>query len=77
MRYHGNGTGLLIKILLDELVPDLTNRAVFTCGPAPFMSILQDCLESRNFDMNYFHKKGFGQAQESSEDRQSYFDLER
>ncbi|MFT6984786.1 MAG: NADH oxidoreductase Hcr [Psychromonas sp.] len=66
----GHRTGLLNNILLDELVPDLTKRAVFTCGPEPFMDILQDCLESRDFDMNYFHKESFGQSQESREGRQ-------
>jgi len=67
----GYRTGLLNKTLLDELVPDLTNRAVFTCGPAPFMSILQDCLERRIFDMNYFHKESFGQSREICEDSQN------
>ncbi|MFT6924563.1 MAG: NADH oxidoreductase Hcr [Psychromonas sp.] len=67
----GYRTGLLNKILFDELVPDLTKRAVFTCGPGPFMSILQECLESRDFDMNYFHKESFGQLQDCSEGSQS------
>ncbi|MGB5446462.1 MAG: hybrid-cluster NAD(P)-dependent oxidoreductase [Psychromonas sp.] len=67
----GHRTGLLNKILLDELVPDLNKRAVFTCGPGPFMSILQDCLESRDFDMNYFHKESFGQSRESAAASQS------
>jgi NADH oxidoreductase Hcr len=56
---------------LDELAPDLTKRAVFTCRPAPFISILQDCLKSRDFDMNYFHQESFGQSQNRSEGNQS------
>ncbi|GLS82675.1 hybrid-cluster NAD(P)-dependent oxidoreductase [Paraferrimonas haliotis] len=56
-RYH---FGLLDQALFEQLVPSLERKAVFTCGPAPFMALLEHCLQHRNFDMSLFHQESFG-----------------
>ncbi|MFD2097190.1 hybrid-cluster NAD(P)-dependent oxidoreductase [Corallincola platygyrae] len=62
--YH---SGLLDQDLFQKLVPELTGRAVYTCGPAPFMALLETCLERRGFDMSRYHMESFGQVPASSE----------
>ncbi|GLP96665.1 hybrid-cluster NAD(P)-dependent oxidoreductase [Paraferrimonas sedimenticola] len=51
--------GLLNQALFDALIDDLADTAVFTCGPEPFMAILEDCLATRGFDMARFYKESF------------------
>jgi NADH oxidoreductase Hcr len=58
----GYRSGLIREPLLNEMIPELSNHTVYTCGPTPFMKILEDYLQHRGFDMQRFHKESFGQA---------------
>ena len=42
-----------------ELVPALTERTVFCCGPEAFMLNVKSCLKALNFDMNAYHDESF------------------
>ena len=72
---NGYEYGLLSDEMLSQHLPDLTGRTVFTCGPTPFMALLKECLQDRNFNMQYFHQESFGEspvAQDSHQQRQQY-----
>jgi ferredoxin-NADP reductase len=53
-------TGRITSELLAEIVPDLTRRAVYLCGPVPFMQSVRDGLVRLNFDMARFAQESFG-----------------
>lgn len=65
---EGYKTGLIKESLLNELIPTLTNYAVYTCGPAPFMNILEAYLIQQSFDMQRFYKESFGERSSHSID---------
>ncbi|MEJ6120993.1 hybrid-cluster NAD(P)-dependent oxidoreductase [Vibrio sp. 2-Bac 85] len=64
----GYKTGLIRESLLNELIPKLSNHAVYTCGPAPFMNILEAYLIQQSFDMQHFYKESFGERSSHSID---------
>lgn len=64
----GYKTGLIRESLLNELIPKLSNLAVYTCGPAPFMNILEAYLIQQSFDMQRFYKESFGERSSYSID---------
>ena len=64
----GYKTGLIRESLLNELIPKLSNHAVYTCGPAPFMNILEAYLIQQSFDMQRFYKESFGERSSHSID---------
>ena len=68
----GYKSGLIRESLLNELMPSLSNHAVYTCGPAPFMNILEMYLMQQNFDMQYFHKESFGELTSHSNDTSNH-----
>ncbi|MBC2652777.1 hybrid-cluster NAD(P)-dependent oxidoreductase [Novosphingobium flavum] len=45
---------------LHVLVPDLSEREVFCCGPEPFMRLVRDLLQGAGFDMGHYHQESFG-----------------
>lgn len=53
-------TGRIAQPLLDLVVPDLRDRAVFVCGPAPFMTSVRSTLEAMNFPMQHYQEESFG-----------------
>jgi ferredoxin-NADP reductase len=53
-------TGRITSELLAEIVPDLARRAVYLCGPVPFMQSVRDGLARLNFDMARFAQESFG-----------------
>jgi len=53
-------TGRVNGQMLELFVPDLRDRHVFTCGPAPFMDAVEKSLEAIGFDMGQFHQESFG-----------------
>ncbi len=65
--------GLLSKDLLQQLQPKLLEQTIYTCGPEPFMELLEDALETIQFDRRNFFKESFGgapiQSESSSEHR--------
>jgi ferredoxin-NADP reductase len=55
----GGLRGFLSIELLRLLAPDLTERAVFCCGPAPYMTAVRRMLDDVGFDMQNYHEESF------------------
>ncbi|WP_211188389.1 hybrid-cluster NAD(P)-dependent oxidoreductase [Gordonia asplenii] len=51
--------GRLSTGLLSALVPDLHERIVYTCGPAPYMASVRQILTDVGFDMDRYHEESF------------------
>ena len=56
--WHGP-RGRLGLPLLREAVPDLTEREVFTCGPAPYMDAVRSLLGQAGVDPSRCHEESF------------------
>ena len=56
--WHGP-RGRLSLPLLREAVPDLTEREVFTCGPAPYMDAVRSLLAQAGADPSRCHEESF------------------
>ena len=52
-------TGFLTLPLLKLIAPDLMEREVFTCGPAPYMKAVRDLLSEAGFDRKQYHEESF------------------
>lgn len=55
-------TGRISPELLAEIVPDLSDRSVYLCGPVPFMETARGIVEQLGFDMARFKQESFGGA---------------
>jgi ferredoxin-NADP reductase len=51
--------GRLSLPMLQALVPDLTEREVFTCGPVPYMEVVRQILKSAAVDPTRCHEESF------------------
>jgi glycine betaine monooxygenase B len=51
--------GLLSGDMLRVLAPDLHEREVFCCGPAPYMAAVRRLLVAAGFDMARYHEESF------------------
>lgn len=51
--------GMLDEALFNRLLPDLSDRTLFTCGPQAYMAAIESFAQARGFDMTYFHKESF------------------
>lgn len=51
--------GRLSTGLLSALVPDLHERIVYTCGPAPYMASVRQILADVGFDFAGYHEESF------------------
>jgi len=51
--------GFLNVDMLRLLAPDLAERAVFCCGPAPYMAAVRRALGEAGFDMQNYHEESF------------------
>ena len=56
--WHGP-RGRLSLPLLREAVPDLVEREVFTCGPAPYMDAVRSLLAQAGVDPSRCHEESF------------------
>jgi ferredoxin-NADP reductase len=56
--WHGP-RGRLSFQLLREAVPDLTERELFTCGPAPYMDAVRSLLAEAGVDPSRCHEESF------------------
>lgn len=45
--------------ILRTLVPDLQERMVFCCGPAPYMAAVRHCLGELGYDMHLYREESF------------------
>jgi glycine betaine catabolism B len=52
-------TGRLSPAMLALIAPDLVEREVFVCGPAPYMAAVRDMLRAAGFDMTRHHEESF------------------
>jgi ferredoxin-NADP reductase len=55
----GGLRGLLRVEMLQLLAPDLAERTVFCCGPAPYMNAVRRMLGEVGFDMRNYHEESF------------------
>jgi ferredoxin-NADP reductase len=51
--------GFLSVEMLRLLAPDLSDRVVFCCGPAPYMAAVRRMLSEAGFDMQHYHEESF------------------
>ena len=51
--------GFLSDEMLRVLAPDLHERDVFCCGPAPYMAAVRRMLVTAGFDMTRYHEESF------------------
>ncbi|WP_416674775.1 2Fe-2S iron-sulfur cluster-binding protein [Egbenema bharatensis] len=58
-------TGRISKSMLNLVVPDLHDRAVFVCGQAGFMHNIKATLETMNFPMQNYQEESFGGRKKS------------
>jgi glycine betaine catabolism B len=55
-------TGISGRLSLPTLLaitPDLTNREIFVCGPAPYMDVVRNMLGSAGVDPQRYHEESF------------------
>jgi ferredoxin-NADP reductase len=55
----GGVRGRINAGMIALLVPDFAARAVFDCGPAPFMAAVRNGLGTLGFDMRHYHEESF------------------
>jgi ferredoxin-NADP reductase len=55
----GGLRGFLSVPMLQLLAPDLAERTVFCCGPAPYMAAVRRMLGDVGFDMANYHEESF------------------
>jgi ferredoxin-NADP reductase len=55
----GGLRGFLNVEMLRLLAPDLAERVVFCCGPAPYMAAVRRMLGEAGFDMQNYHEESF------------------
>src|SRR5262245_24194877 len=55
----GGLRGMLSIEMLQLLAPDLADRVVFCCGPAPYMAAVRRMLDVVGFDMRNYHEESF------------------
>jgi glycine betaine catabolism B len=58
-RNWGAPTGYLSLPLLTSIVPDLTQREIFCCGPEAYMAAVRGMLKDAAFDMAHYHEESF------------------
>lgn len=51
--------GRVSHTALQDIVPDLTERVIFCCGPDGFMQQVKACLQSLEFNMDNYHDESF------------------
>jgi len=47
------------QLLLGLTAPDYMERAVFCCGPEPFMTAVREALAGLGYDMDHYHQESF------------------
>lgn len=51
--------GRLTRSIVEAVAPDVLDRTVFCCGPAPFMQAVRAMLAGAGFDMANYHEESF------------------
>jgi ferredoxin-NADP reductase len=55
----GGFRGRLSLDMLQLIAPDFQTRAIFTCGPTPYMASIRAMLTAAPFDMTRYHEESF------------------
>ena len=55
----GGYRGRLDPGMLASIAPDLHEREVFVCGPAPYMAAVRTMLAAAGYDMTRYHQESF------------------
>ncbi len=63
----GGLRGRLSLPMLRQVAPDLLEREIFTCGPAPYMAAVHAMLRDAGFDMAHYHQESFDFAELAAE----------
>ncbi|WP_423414730.1 FAD-binding oxidoreductase [Hyphomicrobium sp. B1] len=63
-------TGFLTLPLLKSIVPDLSEREIFCCGPEAYMANIRAMLASAGFDMTRYHEESFSFERLSSVEKE-------
>jgi ferredoxin-NADP reductase/ferredoxin len=53
-------TGRVSETMLQLVAPDMRDRAVYVCGPTPWMEDIRAMLEKINFPMQFYKEESFG-----------------
>ncbi|EKQ69960.1 flavodoxin reductase family protein [Leptolyngbyaceae cyanobacterium JSC-12] len=53
-------TGRISETMLQLVAPDFRDRAVFVCGPTPFMQSVRSLLETLQYPMQNYKEESFG-----------------
>jgi glycine betaine catabolism B len=61
--------GFLDEAKLLMATPDLLDREVFCCGPAPYMRAVRSMLDRLGFDMDRYHEEAFSSTPEKIEEQ--------
>ena len=61
-------SGRISPAMLQLMAPDLLEREVFTCGPAPYMAAVRRGLGELGYDMARYHEESFDFAALSAEE---------
>ncbi len=64
-------SGFLNADMLQSLVPDFAQRAIYCCGPAPYMDNVKKILHALNYDMAFYHQESFDFAQSSAQQEEA------
>ncbi|MGY0217433.1 FAD-binding oxidoreductase [Endozoicomonadaceae bacterium StTr2] len=55
-----NIDGFLDAEKLQQLAPDMHDRTIFVCGPAPYMTAVEQMVADSGFDMSRYFQESFG-----------------
>lgn len=69
-------TGYLDLALLARIAPDFGERAIFCCGPEPYMAAVRALLAEGGFDMSRYHEESFNFADATSDESGDEADAE-
>ncbi|MEP1766902.1 MAG: hybrid-cluster NAD(P)-dependent oxidoreductase [Sulfitobacter sp.] len=58
--------GQFNQLMLGLMAPDYLDRAVYCCGPDPFMQAVREALQGLGFDMDNYHQESFGASVETA-----------
>lgn len=70
-------TGRISESMLNLVVPDLGDRAVYVCGPEGFMRGIKSMLEGINFSMQNYQEESFGGKKKSTPPKSATLKPER
>lgn len=70
--WHGSDfwtgfTGRINDHMLEMFAPDLHERDIFSCGPEPFASNVENILRSMDYDLSHYHTESYSSGRSAQE----------